>query len=559
MKFSIASKLFWCTAALYWLLIGGCATTGGVVPSSKPYTLSEGSFVSFWKQQVQYPIPVSYYTVTDSSNKNWEIAVADSHVDSRQKAIAPALVLIHGRGANMGYFSQLMGYAIDAGVRVIAVDLPGYGKSIPGNLENPIPRTLSDSRALVHDVLVNQMGLKNATYLGHSMGGQWVIGYALQYPAAVNRIILESSYGLEEYDAYFQKDKATVLPLFDPSYRYDYEKWKTIWKPLGQLENEFSQRESSIKNFYNFRKIDPKTGQEQVSDTGYFWQESIDSAFLTSVRIDMINSNPKEYDHYVRTTVWDIYGQGIEVVRSNQNSLVKKLNQLTVPVFLAFGRHDPFLPSTAFSGNDDLIAQLVRPAVTKLMATQNKPAVVIYENAGHIPHADMAADFSSDVIQYVKYGSVLSKSEDVFDGIDLAAAKSSQTSGIEDDVGRQNITSRKVGNLSYISSSEKIYLQSIEEKVNRTLASQFQSKDDISKLYGKLRISLTVGEYGMLERIEILEASDIPELNKLALKAFTASAPFHNLPTEWAPNIKQFEVQRYWEFLNGEFKMTSPI
>ena len=52
----------------------------------------------------------------------------------------------------------------------------------PGNLEKSPARTMQDMREVVYDLVVNQLGVKKAVYLGHSLGGQLVIGYALTWP-----------------------------------------------------------------------------------------------------------------------------------------------------------------------------------------------------------------------------------------------------------------------------------------------------------------------------------------------------------------------------------------
>ena len=58
---------------------------------------------------------------------------------------------------------------------------------------------MQDMREVVHELVVNQLGVKRATYLGHSLGGQLVLGYALTYPEAVTSLVLEAPAGLEEY------------------------------------------------------------------------------------------------------------------------------------------------------------------------------------------------------------------------------------------------------------------------------------------------------------------------------------------------------------------------
>jgi pimeloyl-ACP methyl ester carboxylesterase len=47
---------------------------------------------------------------------------------------------------------------------------------------------MQDMRDVVHELVVNQLGVKRAAYLGHSLGGQLVMGYALTWPEAVQDV-----------------------------------------------------------------------------------------------------------------------------------------------------------------------------------------------------------------------------------------------------------------------------------------------------------------------------------------------------------------------------------
>ena len=152
---------------------------------------------SFWKDYVTYPYPVKYANAKDAKGTTWQIGYMDEY-DGTDKD-PKVLVIIHGKGAFAGHYGNVMQYALRSGLRVIAPDLPHYGMSGPGNLDKSPARTMQDMREVVYDLVVNQLKVKQATYLGHSLGGQLVLGYALTYPDAVKSLILEAPAGLEEY------------------------------------------------------------------------------------------------------------------------------------------------------------------------------------------------------------------------------------------------------------------------------------------------------------------------------------------------------------------------
>lgn len=374
---------------------------------------------SFWGETVQYALPVQYAQVEDARGNDWQIAYIDEYLGEQPREQAPTLVLVHGKGANMGYFSELMRDALQAGLRVVAFDIPYYGKSIPGNLDQPIARTLEDTRIAAHELLVEQLDIDQATYLGHSLGGQWVIGYALRYPEAVEKLVLEAPAGLEEYNKVLTLPSGEV-PWFDPSYKHDFERWKEVWAPLGSLQGEYAKTAEDIRNFYYFRKKDPQTGEIVPAEQGYFKRESPDAAFLTRTRTEMIEGPQDEYDAYIRTYIRDIYSLGIETLKSDPQSLYKRLDEITAPVFLAFGTEEPFIPATALSGLTDLRTEIIKPAYRKLAQRGVDPVVKLYPDVGHFIHTDAAEQFNEDVVSFTYTGRVDGKTVNPLEFKDVA-------------------------------------------------------------------------------------------------------------------------------------------
>jgi len=148
---------------------------------------------SFWKDFVTYPFPVKYANVKDGTGTSWQIGYMDEYAGTDKDP--KVLVIIHGKGAFAGHYGNVIQYALRSGLRVVALDLPHYGMSGPGNLDKSPARTMQDMREVVNDLVVNQLKVKQATYLGHSLGGQLVLGYALTYPDAVKSLILEAPAG----------------------------------------------------------------------------------------------------------------------------------------------------------------------------------------------------------------------------------------------------------------------------------------------------------------------------------------------------------------------------
>lgn len=105
-----------------------------------------------------------------------------------------AYVLLHGISSGAGLWAKQ--FASQAGKnRLIAWDAPGYGDSIA--LASTTPTAADYARAL--KAVVDELGLRSFTLVGHSLGALMASAYASLYPDDVSRLVLASvaqGYGL---------------------------------------------------------------------------------------------------------------------------------------------------------------------------------------------------------------------------------------------------------------------------------------------------------------------------------------------------------------------------
>ena len=119
---------------------------------------------------------------------------------------------------------------------------------------------MQDMREVVYDLVVNQLGVKRASYLGHSLGGQLVMGYALTWPDAVQGLRSKLPAGPKNIRARSRSPRTRRLRLFDESFGRDFDKWKQTWDQTGILAAEMARPEQNIRDFFYFKKRDPVTG-----------------------------------------------------------------------------------------------------------------------------------------------------------------------------------------------------------------------------------------------------------------------------------------------------------
>jgi pimeloyl-ACP methyl ester carboxylesterase len=101
----------------------------------------------------------------------------------------PPIALIHGLGGSwQNWLENLPDLGRDH--RVIALDLPGFGRSDPV----PRPRSLAPHAATVA-ALLDRLGTGPTLVVGHSMGGLVAERLALQRPELVNGLVLVGAGG----------------------------------------------------------------------------------------------------------------------------------------------------------------------------------------------------------------------------------------------------------------------------------------------------------------------------------------------------------------------------
>jgi pimeloyl-ACP methyl ester carboxylesterase len=359
---------------------------------------------SFWKDYVTYPYPVKYATAKDGHGTSWQIGYMDEYAGTAKDP--KVLVIIHGKGAFAGHYGNIMQYALRSGLRVIAPDLPHYGVSGPGNLDKSPARTMQDMRDVVHDLVVNQLGVKRAFYLGHSLGGQLVLGYALTWPDAVQGLALEAPAGLEEYPREVTIAPGKTARLFDESFARDFDKWKQTWDQTGILATEIARPEQNIRDFFYFKKRDPQTGVVSQAKSGYFMNDSEYARFHTEQRVGLIKGNPKELEQWANVFIFDIYTMVAELQKDDPKNLYDRLTQIKDPIFLAFGDKEPFIPGTAFNGLTDLGRDIITPFMTRMTNAGNRPILKIYPGTGHFIHTDNPVEYAVDVVDFVTKGMV---------------------------------------------------------------------------------------------------------------------------------------------------------
>ncbi|VXB44469.1 Alpha/beta hydrolase [Luteimonas sp. 9C] len=106
-------------------------------------------------------------------------------------------VLLHGKNFCGPTWETTIAVLVEAGWRVIAPDQIGFcGSTKLRGYQFSFAQLAANTQGLLE-----ALGVERAVLIGHSMGGMLATRYALQYPDAVEQLVLVNPIGLEDWQA----------------------------------------------------------------------------------------------------------------------------------------------------------------------------------------------------------------------------------------------------------------------------------------------------------------------------------------------------------------------
>ncbi len=248
------------------------------------------------------------------------------------------IVLVHGLASNGGFWRNNIG-ELSKQYRVIAIDLPGYGKSDKG----VYPYTMSFYADIVSSLLT-QLNIPKVVYVGHSMGGQIGIHFSFRHKEQVERMILAAPAGLEPFsrgDGDWLKSVMTI----------DFVK-KT---PEDRI------RANLAMNFYNY-------------NDKYEW--------MVEERARMTKA--KDFEDFCYAVIRSVSGMIDEPT-------TKRLKEISVPTHLIFGTNDGLIPNPILHGGSAAdVAKIGTDAIPNVTLT-------FIPEAGHMLQIEKPDEFNAIV------------------------------------------------------------------------------------------------------------------------------------------------------------------
>jgi pimeloyl-[acyl-carrier protein] methyl ester esterase len=231
----------------------------------------------------------------------------------------PDLVLLHGWGLNVRVWDGLV-EALRARFRLIAVDLPGHGRSA----WSPGRNTPAEQAWLLHSTLApisNRYSL-----LGWSLGGQIALDLAAAMPARIDRLVL-----------------VATTPRFTAAPDWPYGmKVAAITKMATQLREDYQK---TVRDFLDLQvrgSVEGASVIEQLRDAlsvhGQAKPEALESGLTTLATSDLRPTLP-----HVRTPTLVIAGQNDRITAPGASRVLATALPDAQFVEMRRAAHAPFL------------------------------------------------------------------------------------------------------------------------------------------------------------------------------------------------------------------------
>lgn len=254
------------------------------------------------------------------------------------------VVLLHGIGASVELWQCTLP-ALGERYRVLAVDLPGFGRS-----DKPeASYTLAYLAAFVRDFL-DVLGVSRATLVGHSLGGGVALRFALDFPARLERLVLAAPAALG-------RGGSPVLRLMS---------LPGVGEFLGRPSREGTAR------LFKLATLDP----DAVTDA------RIDAAY----QLARLPGTQRGFLGALRALA-NFFGQRREIF----GPIVAGLKRIAAPTLVLWGRQDRVVPAAHAE-----VARAIPGA-----------RIEVWNRCGHLPMIERPEQFNSLLLDFLaRAGSV---------------------------------------------------------------------------------------------------------------------------------------------------------
>lgn len=289
-------------------------------------------------------------TLADSNGRFITVNGLETYVRESGSPDGLPVVLLHGWGASTFSWRDTIPALAEAGYRVIAFDRPPYGLS--AKTGDNLPYSTA-AQADLTVALLDQLGIDQAVFVGHSMGGGVVAQIGVNYPERVLGLTFVSAAVQIDGD---QGESVTPIPpligtLLDFA---PINRWARILIRTLVTPSAFGELQRSA--YY-----DPTSVTPEMLD-GY--------------------ATPLKVENWDAALLDQVVGRG----QGGAGLTPQQISAIGVPTAIMWGENDTWVPIA----RGERLRELLPDA-----------AWLTYAETGHLPMEEHPDDFNRDLIAFI--------------------------------------------------------------------------------------------------------------------------------------------------------------
>ncbi|WP_088842372.1 alpha/beta fold hydrolase [Hymenobacter gelipurpurascens] len=297
----------------------------------------------------EYPFPVKYLPLRLEGQA---LRMAYMDVPASAKANSRTVLLLHGKNFFGAYWRETVKALTAAGFRVVVPDQIGFGKSSKPDIHYSFHQLAHNTKHLL-----DTLGIQRAVIVGHSIGGMLATRFALMYPTATEKLVLENPIGLEDY---------------------------RVGVPFQTIDQaEASERKSTEESIRKYHATYYPHGYPKAHDE-----------WLLPLAAQTRHPDFPQVARANALTFHMIYQQPVSY----------EFSRITVPTLLIIGQDDRTVVGKGLVKDPKVLATLGQyPELGRRNAAQIKGAKLVpLVGVGHIPHLEATPRFLEALLAFVK-------------------------------------------------------------------------------------------------------------------------------------------------------------
>ncbi len=256
------------------------------------------------------------------------------------------VVFIHGLGSYLKYWRYQLDAFAAAGHRVVAIDMLGYGKS---DKPSTFPYTMEAMADVLREAF-DALDVRDPILIGHSMGGQTALSYAIRYPKDLSALVLTAPAGFEKFSA---KEKAWFRKVMTVPLIMSTDE-QGIWRSIRR------------NNFSNW-----------TSD--YEW--------MIEERVRLAGS--RHFSAYAYANVRSVHGL------TETDFIRGSLDKVKAPTLIIHGDADRLIPNPYMHGGETV--EIMTYGHERIVGSK----LVSLEGCGHMLQMDCAEGYNREVEKFL--------------------------------------------------------------------------------------------------------------------------------------------------------------